>query len=103
MLSEFSLGLKALECGESNVASFSCENKMHFILQKKCCENENIKLSIDDDFQTQVFFDFPMIESEKFDFFDLESLIVQVERESFKQNFFCLQKDIPIWNQTFLI
>lgn len=106
VLSEFGLGESDLHCGgniKKSKEEVSCDNKNHSITKKPCCRNSSLSIKLDDKFQKKSFSEInfiPLIVT--FVFKAQEE--AQAEKIPFQNNEGFIQtKDIPIWNQAFLI
>lgn len=106
VLSEFSIGESDLHCGGNKTlskAEVSCEKKNHSVSKKPCCRNLSLSIQLDDKFQKKTFSEIYFISapvSFVFDFY--------VEDQDYNISYqtdvgYILTKDIPIWNQSFLI
>lgn len=103
LFSEYNIGEKKLSCGMKSVQNLSCSNEYHFISNKPCCDNQLLKLSIDDEYKKNLLFDFVGLVPYENHRFEIYSEIIALEFKKEKGSCFCLTKDIPIWNQSFLI
>lgn len=106
VLSELSIGSSDLHCGGGNSSSEEekhCQNKNHFLTKKSCCQNSSLSLEVDDEFQKQSFSEIQItpILTHFIAWFKSDNDV----KESVNQRYlaFVNTKDIPIWNQVFLI
>mgnify|MGYP000250555958 CR=1 FL=1 len=107
VLSELSIGLSDLTCGEQvqngEKEESNCENRTHAISKKPCCENTSVTLQLDDEFQKKSFSEIQFI-AFSLAFGYNQNFVNRYECIPVKTiNGYIQTKDIPIWNQTFLI
>ena len=106
VLSEFSIGESDLHCGGNKTLSkteVTCENKNHSVSKKPCCRNSSLSIQLDDKFQKKTVSEIYFVSvpvSFVFNFY----VEVQDYTIPFQNDLgYVLTKDIPIWNQSFLI
>ena len=107
VLSEFSIGHLDLHCGSNTEQKAKqkseCENKNHSISKKPCCKNTSLAIQLDEKFQKKTdlevhFIPFVLV------FVFNQSIENEFVNPLYENNLGYIQtKDIPIWNQSFLI
>ncbi|MGB1295846.1 MAG: HYC_CC_PP family protein [Flavobacteriales bacterium] len=103
VLKEYIYSNKSLSCSpEGKLSSITCSNSNHFLSKKPCCVNSNLELSITDKFQKKNKYKLdvgiPVLE------YQMYKINKGFEYLNFELDFLnVFIKDIPIWNQSFLI
>lgn len=106
VLSELGIGQSDIHCGgktKSDLLESICENKNHAISKKPCCENSILSIQLDDKFQKPTLFELQFI---PFSFVFLFNYSLEEYDQKIPSKYkigYVRTKDIPIWNQSFLI
>lgn len=106
VLSELSIGATDLHCGGNKgvaKAELVCENKLHSISKKPCCRNTSLSIQLDDTFQKKNFTEIVFTPLSVVFTFNLPEESIQDLPSFSNEKGYILTKDIPIWNQVFLI
>lgn len=103
VFSEFNFGGDELSCGMKLGENNSCSNSFHFISKKACCKNNIVKLNVDDNYNKGQLFHFigTTFPTQIIEYFI--PLKIQLSSNYITYLSVYLLKDVPIWNQSFLI
>lgn len=107
VISELNLSKKTLSCNPANTTASStvntCKKENHLISKKPCCNNSSLHLSIKEKFKHKPTYHFSF-------FYNSIIELVKIYNPQFllKTNYtfhksYYYIKDIPIWNQSFII